>query len=454
MSEPSHRLYLEAYREPAAGEPAWLRRLRRQALARFGTSGFPSPRDEEWRYTNVAPIERKLFTAASGPTDVATAAALIETCRIQDAWSLVFVDGLFAPELSERNGLPAGARLESLASLLETLALSPAPSGVEAGAEGDAAWLEAGLGRETDSKSNEVESGRHGFLDFNTAFFTDGAVLRVDDGLVLEKPVQLFFVSTRNEGRSTLRNLIRIGRNAEARVVETHVGAPETGYLGAVVSQIEIGDNGGLNHYKLQLDGNRAYHFGGSYARIARDGRFGHHSLSLGGLLVRNEAHARLARAARTEMNGLFLSENRQHVDNHVRVDHDEPHGESRVTYRGILEDRSRGVFQGRIVVHADAQKTDAEMNNRNLLLSGDAEIDTKPQLEIHADDVKCAHGVTVGQLDPDSVFYLESRGIDAATAREILTFAFAAEIVERMRPGGFHELLRGLLLTRFPHAK
>jgi len=431
MSEPSHRLYVEAYREPAANEPAWLSRLRQQALARFETSGFPSPRDEEWRYTNVAPIERKLFAAASGPADVAAAAALIESCRIADAWSLVFVDGLFAPELSERNGLPAGVTLESLASLLET--------------DGDG--LEDWLG-------HIGNPDNHGFLDFNTAFFTDGAVLRVDEGVVLEKPVHLFFVSTRSEGRATLRNLIRIGRNAEARVVETHVGAAETGYLGAVVNQIEIGDNGGLNHYKLQLDGGRAYHFGGSYARVARDGRFGHHLLSLGGLLVRNETHARLARAAQTEMNGLFLSENRQHVDNHVRVDHDEPHGSSRVTYRGILKDRSRGVFQGRIVVHADAQKTDAEMNNRNLLLSDDAEIDTKPQLEIHADDVKCAHGVTIGRLDPDSVFYLESRGIDAAAAREMLTFAFAVEIVERMRPGPFHELLRGMLLARFPNAK
>lgn len=429
MSALSHSLYVDSYREPATHEPAWLSRLRRQALARFETSGFPSPRDEEWRYTNVTPIERKLFTAATGPADIATANSLIEGYRIADAWSLVFVDGLFAPELSERNGLPAGVTLDNLGSILQT----------------DATWLESALEPETD---------RHGFVDFNTAFFTDGAVLRVDEGAVLEKPVQLFFVSTRSEGRATLRNLIRIGRNAEARVVETHVGAAETGYLGAVVNQIEVADNGGLNHYKLQLDGGRAYHFGGSYARVARDGRFGHHLLSLGGLLVRNETHARLARAAQTEMNGLFLSENRQHVDNHVRVDHDEPHGASRVTYRGILKDRSRGVFQGRIVVHADAQKTDAEMNNRNLLLSDDAEIDTKPQLEIHADDVKCAHGVTIGQLDPDSVFYLESRGIDAATAREMLTFAFAADIVERMRPDPFRELLRGMLLARFPNAK
>ncbi|UZR28536.1 Fe-S cluster assembly protein SufD [Methylococcus mesophilus] len=429
MSALSHSLYVDSYREPATHEPAWLSRLRRQALARFETSGFPSPRDEEWRYTHVTPIERKLFTAATGPADIATANSLIEGYRIADAWSLVFVDGLFAPELSERNGLPAGVTLDNLGSILQT----------------DATWLESAL---------EPEAERHGFVDFNTAFFTDGAVLRVDEGVVLEKPVQLFFVSTRSEGRATLRNLIRIGRNAEARVVETHVGTAETGYLGAVVNQIEIGDNGGLNHYKLQLDGGRAYHFGGSYARVARDGRFGHHTLSLGGLLVRNETHARLAHAAQTEMNGLFLSENRQHVDNHVRVDHDEPHGASRVTYRGILKDRSRGVFQGRIVVHADAQKTDAEMNNRNLLLSEDAEIDIKPQLEIHADDVKCAHGVTIGQLDPDSVFYLESRGIDAATAREMLTFAFAAEIVERMRPDPFRELLRGMLLARFPNAK
>jgi Fe-S cluster assembly protein SufD len=410
-------------------EPSWLQELRQQAQARFEATGFPSPREEEWRYTNVAPIERRLFTA-QGPTDWTTASSLLDRCRIADAWSLVFVDGVFAPEWSDREALSRGLILDSFSSVLEA----------------DPSWLETRLGRIGGPE-------RHGFIDFNTAFFTDGAVLRLDDGVILEKPIQLLFVSTRSDGRSTLRNLICIGRSAEARVVEMHLGAAATGYLGTVVNEILVAENAGFAHYKLQFDGDKAYHFGGSYARIARDGHFRHHTLSVGGLLVRNELHAELGRAAQTELNGLFLGSGRQHVDNHVRIHHNEPYGTSRVTYRGIVKDRSRGVFQGRIVVRPDAQKTDAEMNNRNLLLSEDAEIDTKPQLEIHADDVKCSHGVTVGQLDPNAIFYLESRGIEERAARQMLTYAFAAELVERMQPAGFRDLLLDTLLTHFPLA-
>ncbi|HWO99423.1 MAG TPA: Fe-S cluster assembly protein SufD [Methylococcus sp.] len=434
MSTLSHRRYVEQCHDSASPnrkvEPSWLEELRQQALARFEATGFPSPREEEWRYTNIAPIERKLLTAAEVPADNAAAPSLLDRCRIADTWSLVFVDGVFAPEWSYRDALPQGLILDSLYSMLEA----------------DPGWLEAHLGRVGVAE-------RHGFIDFNTAFFTDGAVLRLDDGVILEKPIQLLFVSTRSDGRSTLRNLICIGRNAEARVVETHLGAAATGYLGTVVNEILVAENAGFTQYKLQFDGAKAYHFGGSYTRIARDGRYRHHTLSLGGLLVRNEVHAELGRAARTELNGLFLGSGRQHVDNHVRIHHNEPYGTSRVTYRGILKDRSRGIFQGRIVVHPDAQKTDAEMNNRNLLLSEDAEIDTKPQLEIHADDVKCSHGVTVGQLDPTAVFYLESRGIEERAARQMLTYAFAAELVERMQPSGFRDLLLDTLLARFPLA-
>jgi Fe-S cluster assembly protein SufD len=435
MSTLSHRRYVEQCHDPASPkwevEPSWLKELRQQSLARFDANGFPSPRDEEWRYTNIAPIERKLFITAEGSADNTAAPSLLDRCRIADAWSLVFVDGVFAPELSNHDVLPQGLILDSLYSVLET----------------DPGWLEVHLGR-------VGESERHGFIDFNTAFFTDGAVLRLDDGVILQKPIQLLFISTQSEGRSTLRNLICIGRSAEARVVETHLGVAAAGYLGTVVNEILLAENAGFAHYKLQFDGDKAYHFGGSYIRIARDGRFRHHTLSLGGLLVRNEVHAELGRAVQAELNGLFLGSGRQHVDNHVRIHHNEPYGTSRVTYRGILKDHSRGVFQGYIVVRPDAQKIDAEMNNRNLLLSEDAEIDTKPQLEIHADDVKCSHGVTVGQLDPNAVFYLESRGIEERAARQMLTYAFAAELVERMQPTGFRDLLLDTLLASFPLAE
>jgi Fe-S cluster assembly protein SufD len=189
------------------------------------------------------------------------------------------------------------------------------------------------------------------------------------------------------------------------------------------------------------------------YVEVGRSARFQHTNLSLGGLLVRNEIHVDLAEAAECSLDGLFVGRGRQHVDNHTMIRHNEPNGVSREHYRGVLTDRARGVFQGRIVVQPKAQKTDAQMNNRNLLLSEDAEIDTKPQLEIHADDVKCAHGVAVGQLDPESIFYLESRGVDQTSARNMLTFAFANTMVEQIRLAGFREIAQDVLLSLFPQA-
>ena len=201
----------------------------------------------------------------------------------------------------------------------------------------------------------------------------------------------------------------------------------------------------------MQVETDKAYHFGGVYVKQEKSSRFNQHNLSFGGLLARNEIHAELAIAAECEMNGLFLAKGRQHVDNHTLIQHTEPHGTSRETYRGVLADRARGVFQGRIIVHPQAQKTSAEMDNRNLLLSEDAEIDAKPQLEILADDVKCSHGVAIGQLEPESVFYLVSRGIDQETAKNMLTFAFANEMVEKIGLESLRSRVQGHLLNLFP---
>jgi len=203
--------------------------------------------------------------------------------------------------------------------------------------------------------------------------------------------------------------------------------------------------------YKAQLEAEKAQHFGGTYVKQAQDSRFVHHNFALGGGLARSDIHSDLETAAECSLNGLFVASKRQHIDNHTRINHLKPHGISREFYKGVLDDRARGVFQGRVIVAENAQRTDSEMNNRNLLLSADAEVDTKPQLEIYNDDVKCSHGVTVGQLEEKSVFYLQSRGVDEATARNILTFAFANEMVDKVENAELKGLLLNELLARFP---
>lgn len=426
--------YLEQYQTLADSLPGqrlpWLNDLRKEALAKFSAGGFPSPREEEWKYTNVSPIEKKRFKPLLG--QVAAGDTLdrswLDSYRLQDAWSLVLVDGRFNPALSMLEGIPAGVIATGMAQALK------------AHPERVSALLGTVLAKES-----------HGFIAFNTAFFSDGAFIEVPAGVVLVKPLQLLHISTRSEGLATTRSLVVLGENAEAKLIETFAGSAELSYLTASVTEVKIGGNASLDFYKVQSESDKAFHFGGLYVVQERSARFNQQNMAFGGLLVRNEIHAKLRRGAQCLMNGLFLAKGRQHVDNHTLIQHLEPHGVSQENYRGVLADRSRGVFQGRIVVHSQAQKTDAQMNNRNLLLSEDAEIDTKPQLEILADDVKCAHGVSVGQLDPESVFYLESRGVDRASARNMLTFAFANEMVEKIGLDSLRDLVQKQLLNLFP---
>ena len=406
----------------------WLNTLRQLALGSFAATGFPSPREEEWKYTNVTALEKKRFEPSRAASSVPVDKEWLATHLLADTYSLVLVDGRFEPSLSDLAGLPDTVIASSLSTALENH-----PDQVKS-------LLGTALAREA-----------HGFLAFNTAYFSDGALIAIPANFNLTKPIQILHVSTCNEGLSNTRSLVGLGANANAKLIETFVGLPGISYLTAAVTEIWLGENAGLDHYKLQVETDKAYHFGGVYVKQEKSSRFKQHNLSFGGLLARNEIHAELAAAAECEMNGLFLAKGRQHVDNHTLINHTEPHGSSRETYRGVLADRARGVFQGRIVVHPQAQKTNAEMNNRNLLLSEDAEIDAKPQLEILADDVKCSHGVAIGQLDPESVFYLVSRGIDQETARNMLTFAFANEMVDKIGLDSLRGRVQQHLLDLFP---
>lgn len=414
---------------PGTGLP-WLQARRQAAAARFSAGGFPSPREEEWKYTNVTALEKKLFKPSFGLASLSDRPDLtwLDAHRLADAWTLVLVDGRFDRALSSLEGMPETVWAGGMAEAIEQR-----PERVET-------LLGAALARES-----------HGFAAFNTAFFTDGAFVEIPAGVVLAKPLQLLHVSTRPEGLATTRSLIDLGRNAEGRLIETFVGAAAESYLTAAVIEVNLGENAGLDFCRLQTESQKAYHFGGIHVTQGPASRFTQHNLAFGGLLARCEIRVQLGAGSECEMNGLFLAKARQHMDNLTLIEHIEPHATSRESYRGVLAERSRGVFQGRIVVYPRAQKTSAEMNNRNLLLSDDAEIDSKPQLEILADDVKCSHGVTIGQLDPESVFYLESRGVDRESARNMLTFAFANAMIEKIALQSLRGHAREQLLTLFP---
>lgn len=434
-AEVSH-YYVDEYaelREALAGSgESWVREMRDSALARFAESGFPSPRDEEWKYTNVSAMERKRFlpvAGASGPGRVEP--SLLQRLVVDGAMVLVFVDGRYSAQHSVlRTGLSDGVVIEPMSQALQTRPELIRPH----------------LGR-------AVDSAAHGFTDFNTAMFNDGVFIRVPRGVQLDFPVQLLSVSASDEALSVSRNLLVADPDSAVEVFETFAASGDPGGLTASVSEVVAGDNATVNWTRLQCESSRNFHFGGLYALQSAGGRLNHCSYSFGGLLVRNEVHTDLARAAEAHLHGAFLGTRRQHVDNHTRIRHREPQAISREFYKGIMDQRARGVFQGRIIVDQDAQHTDSEMNNRNLLLSEDAEVDSKPQLEIYADDVKCAHGVTVGQLDAESIFYLRSRGVDEAAARELLTFAFINEMVGRVDHEAVRRCVESELQAYLPQA-
>jgi Fe-S cluster assembly protein SufD len=440
--------YTAEYQTIASALPGqdlpWLKALRAEALAQFSEQGFPSPREEEWRYTNVSALEKKLFSPSKSLTAGDVDAEWLKSCRLQDAWVVVLVNGHFSAELSVLEGLPEAV---SVMSMADALAKQPDK-------------LEKYLGL----AANQSE---HSFIAFNTAWFTDGLFVHVPAKQVLDRPLQLLHIVTGIDAMATTRNIIIADEMAEAKVIETFVGsgiardgvyaASQSGtgaanaYLTAAVTEVFVEQNADLTLYKMQSESEKAYHFGGTYIKQARDARFTHHNFAFGGLLARSDIHVDLDHASECELNGLYLGVKRQHIDNHTRINHLKPYAISRELYKGVLDDRARGVFQGRVIVAVDAQKTDSQMNNRNLLLSDDAEADTKPQLEIYADDVKCGHGVTVGQLDEKSIFYLQSRCIDEETARNMLTFAFANEMVDKIKIKGLHDMVLEQLLARFP---
>lgn len=413
----------------------WLQRIRKGALARFERLGFPTPRHEDWKYTRVTPIERRSFrsplSARREPAPVDVSGFALPDLRCHQ---IAFVDGLWSPALSVPGSLPAGVTVGSLAQVLED-----APEAVE-----------PHLARYADIDA-------HAFTALNTAFIEDGVYIHVAPNTVVTDPIHVLFVSLSEDDdiASHLRNLVVCGENSQCVVIESYVSPASSVYLNNSVTEVSLGAGARLDHYKLQRESTRAYHVSTLQVHQARDARFNSHSVSFGAALARNDINVLLDdEGAECLLNGLYLAGGRQHVDYHTRVDHAKPNGVSREFYKGILDGHSRGVFNGRVYVHPNAQKSDAEQSNKNLLLSRDAEADTKPQLEIFADDVKCSHGATVGQLDENMIYYLRSRGIAYDAARALLTYGFAQDVIERMPLAAARELLENLLVTRLPNAE
>ena len=405
----------------------WLEEQRLKALSQFSEQGFPSSHEEEWRYTNVSAIEKKKFSPTINKTKNLVDIEWLKLYQLQEAWSVVLVDGHFSAELSSLDDLPVDVLVMGMADALQKLPET----------------LESYI-------NQSVNIDENSFIAFNTAWFTDGLFVSVNAKRILEKPIQVLHVATQQDVLTATRTVIILDKMAEASIIETYVGY-DNAYLSSTVTEVFVGQNAHLTLYKMQCESEKAYHFGGIYVKQDRDAHFTHHNFAFGALLARSDIHTDLDHASECELNGLYLGVKRQHIDSHTRMNHIKPHGISRELYKGVLDERARGVFQGRVIVAKDAQQTDSQMNNRNLLLSDDAEADSKPQLEIYADDVKCGHGVTVGQLDEKSIFYLQSRCIDEEVARNILTFAFANEMVDRIKIKVLHEMILEQVLIRFP---
>jgi Fe-S cluster assembly protein SufD len=423
---------VETFRQAnAAAQPKWLAPLRNAAITTFTELGFPTLRDEDWRFTNVAPIAALPFRPATAATVNGAESKLVNEAVFAklSGTRLVFVNGYFVPKLSRMEKLPNGAQAESLSTALAK----------------DHALIEKHLGKYAVTKDNA-------FAALNQAFFTDGAFISIPAGVEITETIQLIYISSAKQSGETIqpRNLIIAGANSKATIVESYLSTGDAAYLTNAVTEIVAGDNAAIEHVKLQDETASAFHMATIAGEFGRASNVNVHSFALGAKLSRNNIRTKLAgEGLECILNGLYLTRNDQLADHHMIVEHAQPHCASHEYFNGILDDKSKGVFHGRIYVHPIAQKTDAKQTNKNLLLSDDATADTKPQLEIYADDVKCTHGATIGQLNPESIFYLRARGIPQNVARRMLIHAFAGEIVERVKCSPVREELDKLVWDR-----
>jgi len=427
----------ETYQEQHAAfqrqpSPTWLTELRQQGFEAFMRLGIPNRRLEDWRFTNVAPLAKRPYVLASRApsaneiTNDDIQELVAQTALDDNFHRLVFINGRYSSEWSRLHELSDGVVIDNLMTVI-----SNRPGDVQS------------------QLGSQVDFDDAGFAALNTAFLEDGAVIDIPANVTLDRPIHLVFLSTGNSQTvSHPRNLIRIGQHSKAHVIETYLGQGEA-YFTNAITQIWLDEAAQLDHYKLQHEQVGALHIALTSTEQSESSHFRSHYFSFGASLARNELNCRLdGEEIETTLNGLYMPTGDQLMDCRTRIDHAKPHCNSYELYKGVLDDRARGVFNGKIFVHQDAQKTDAKQSNQALLLSDDAAVNTKPQLEIYADDVRCTHGATIGELDEAALYYLRSRGIPTDLARKILIFAFANDVVQGVELPAVRQHLESILLS------
>ena len=406
--------------------PAWLRERRDQASRRFAEVGFPTTRQEDWRFTNVAPIADAKFPLAGGT--FAKASSLVAGVKLPGALTLAIVNGQFAAGLSDLSAMPKGVRI----------------AGLRDGARDGADGLEQHLGK-------VFNMDAHPFAALNTSHLDDGVAIFIAGGAVVETPIHIVTVTGGDDQPVTAhpRVLVVAGANSQARIAQTFIGAPDSAYFNNAVAEIVVGEGANVEYYTDQRESERAFHIANIQAHVEAKGVFASHAFATGAKIQRHDIGIGLkGEGADCTMNGVYLADGERLMDTHTSLDHAMPHCTSHEIYKGILAGKARAVFNGRIIVRIDAQKTDAKQTNRALLLSDEATINSNPQLEIFADDVKCTHGAAVGQLDEEAMFYLQARGLTRAEARDMLLHAFAGEVLEGLKIPALREQIEKTFFT------
>jgi Fe-S cluster assembly protein SufD len=418
----------------SSGEPSWLSRLRASAISSFEQLGFPTTDNEEWKYTNVAPIARASFEPAiEAGTVPELDGASLEPFLYEEARNsrLVFINGRYHRELSSLEGLPPGAVALNISDALRSE---------------HAETLREQLAR-------SAEYNENAFTALNTAFISEGVFLLIPEGVRVTSPIHLLFLSTPGTAGPLVsfpRVLLIAGQGSEATVIESYAGTSDGQYWTNAVVEIVLADNARVEYYKVQRESQQAFHIATTVAELNRASSFDSTTITMGAGLARHDINVRFNReGAEAWVDGLYVVGAGQHADTHSLIDHSEPHCTSHQLYKGILDGKSRAVFNGKVFVREGAQQTDAMQKNKNLLLSNEARVDTKPQLEIFADDVKCAHGATVGQLEEEELFYLISRGLRPELARNLLTYGFAEEVISKIKIESIRAQLDEAVLNR-----
>jgi Fe-S cluster assembly protein SufD len=406
--------------------PAWLKERRDRAASRFAEVGFPTTRNEDWRFTNVTPIAEARYPLAQGPFK--QAAALVEGVNVPGAVRLAIVNGEFVPALSDLSTLPKGLRIAGLRD------------GVRDASDG----LEQHL-------ATVFNIDAHPFAALNTSLLDDGVAIFIAKGAAIETPIHIVTVTGADSAAVAAhpRVLVVAGENSQVRIAQTFIGAANSAYFTNSVAEVVVGEGAIVDYYTDQRESENAFHVANLQAHVAAKGVFASHAFLTGAKIMRHDIGIALkGEGADCTMNGVYLADGDRLMDTHTSLDHAMPHCTSHELYKGILAGRSKAVFNGRIIVRIDAQKTDAKQTNRALLLSDEATINSNPQLEIFADDVKCTHGAAVGQLDEEAMFYLQARGLTRIEARDMLLHAFAGEVLEGVKIPALREQIENNFFT------